>query len=90
MKEVAYDATDVGGAHGKVWSDTRLNRRDVTTLMRVATFSGESRRALRTWEVSLAARPSSQMLGRTVMGRYEREDIRGRVKEGEILGYAIQ
>jgi hypothetical protein len=48
INEVAYDATDAGGAAGKVWSDTRLNRREVTTRMRVATFSGESRRALRT------------------------------------------
>ena len=48
MKDVAKDATEELGALGKVWSETRLNRREAMTRMSVATFSGASYNARRT------------------------------------------
>lgn len=48
MNEDAYATTDALIGVGNVWSDTRLNRREVITRMRVAMFSGASNNARRT------------------------------------------
>lgn len=48
MREEAYAATDAFVAEGNVWSEMRLNNREVTTRISVATFSGASERARRT------------------------------------------
>jgi hypothetical protein len=50
MNDDAKEVTTyfVVGAEGKVWSETRLNRREVMTRTSVATFSGASSSARRT------------------------------------------
>ena len=48
INEEAKYATDMLVEDGNVWSETRLNNRAHMTRMRVATFSGASRRARRT------------------------------------------
>lgn len=48
MKEEAYAATDTLVAEGNVWSEIRLNSREVTTRISVAMFSGASERPRRT------------------------------------------
>ena len=48
MKEDAYAATDTLVAEGNVWSEIRLNSREVTTRISVAMFSGASERPRRT------------------------------------------
>ena len=50
--DVANVETDVDeDTVGKVWSDTRLKRRVHRTVISVATFPGESIRALRTGRI---------------------------------------
>jgi hypothetical protein len=48
IKEEAYAATDALVAEGNVWSEIRLNSREVTTRISVAIFSGASERPRRT------------------------------------------
>lgn len=48
MRDVANEATEVLDVLGNVWSETRLNNRDVMTRISVATFSGASYSARRT------------------------------------------
>lgn len=52
MNEEAREVTDGVDVVGNVWSETRLNRRDVITRSNVATFSGASNSARRTVHVS--------------------------------------
>ena len=51
MKEEAYAATDTLVAEGNVWSEIRLNSREVTTRISVAMFSGASERPRRTKKI---------------------------------------
>ena len=67
--------TGLGGGEGKVWSETRLNRRVVITRMRVATFSGASTSARLTGE-SLGARVLEGICARTILWGYEGVDVR--------------
>jgi hypothetical protein len=48
MKEEAYAATEPFEEEGNVWSEIELKRREVTTWMSVAMFSGASAKARRT------------------------------------------
>jgi len=48
MKDEASAVTDDVEMEGNVWSERRLNRREVTTWISVITFSGASTRARRT------------------------------------------
>lgn len=49
LMNVARDATEADVGVGNVWSEIRLKSREQTTRIRVATFSGASCSALRTW-----------------------------------------
>lgn len=49
MKDEASAVTDDVEMEGNVWSERRLNRREVTTWISVITFSGASTRARRMW-----------------------------------------
>lgn len=79
MKEEAYAATDTLVAVGNVWSEIRLNSREVTTRISVAMFSGASERPRRTIIIlNLFLSVSNNM--RTMMRRNEREYFRRRIE----------
>lgn len=49
LMNVVRDATEVDVSVGNVWSEIRLKSREQMTRIKVATFSGASCSALRTW-----------------------------------------
>ena len=53
LMSVERDVTEADVGEGNVWSEIRLKSREQTTRIRVATFSGASCSALRTWRNQL-------------------------------------
>lgn len=80
MKEEAYAATDTLVAEGNVWSEIRLNSREVTTRISVAMFSGASERPRRTKNQKIKVKTFVSNNMRTVVRRNEREYFRRRIE----------
>jgi len=85
LMKVAKEATEPGVGVGKVWSEIRLKSLEQVTRIRVATFSGASCNALRTWNNQPLAVVSELPMRLTVVCGDEGENIRGGVKESGIL-----
>ena len=85
LMNVARDETEVDAGVGKVWSEIRLKSREQMTRIKVATFSGASCSALRTWRNQQWVTECEFPLRLTIVWGDEGENIRGGVEKRDIL-----
>jgi len=82
---VERDVTEADASVGNVWSEIRLESREQMTRIRVATFSGASCSALRTWHNQLWHTVGEFSMRLTIVWGDKREDIRGGVEKSDVL-----
>ena len=82
---VVSDVTEAVVGVGNVWSEIRLKSREQMTRIRVATFSGASCNALRTWYNQPSVAVGEFRTRLTIVWGYKGENVRGGVEKGDIL-----